>query len=62
MASVKSQLRGTKLKLTNLRNRTWAAIVHLDSYVRPKFKTHAKKNYDEALDPVKRLLGYKNDE
>ena len=62
MPSQKSKLRGTRSKLTRLRNRTWKAIEHLDYYVWPKLKTNAKKNYKEALDPVKRLLGYEDDE
>jgi hypothetical protein len=56
VAKLKSQKRGISLRYTNLYNRTDALIEYLDDYIVPMLKTSRKKQCEEHIEQVRRLL------
>jgi hypothetical protein len=58
VAKLKSERRGSRAKGSHLHSRVWTMMEMLGELVEPGLKTIKKRRYDDAVEPVKRLLGW----
>jgi hypothetical protein len=56
IAELKSERRGLRTSLTNLRNRTNGLLDYLEDYVEPKLQTKGLSQFRKQVRQVRRLL------